>query len=102
LDLNSHGTDLDVLQATATEAGALGDLDDSERAAKRKRLDPALLNGGEHDFELEPEPVKKLREENEELKDRMKQMEEEMQHQRSLLQDILRTQQPAAPTAPMV
>jgi len=78
--------------------------EDSERSAKRKRLDPALMNGGDHDLDfggMENDSMKKLREENQELKNRMKQMEEDMQQQRSLLQDILARQQPPAPTAPM-
>lgn len=99
-DLNGHDANIDLLQAAATEARALDDLtDDGERASKRKRLDQL----DEHDFVMgEPEPVKRLREENEDLKERMKQMEHELHQQRTLLQDILARQQPPTPTAPMV
>jgi hypothetical protein len=94
---------LDQLEAAAAAAQAVEEegLTDGERAAKRKRLADSL-NGVDYEFTLESESVKRLRSENDDLKARMKQMEESMEQQRALLQDLLARQQPQAPTAPMV
>jgi hypothetical protein len=101
---------LDQLEAAAAAAQAVEDegLTDGERAAKRKRLTDTLdglpfdLGLGSALGGLESESVKRLRNENQELKDRMKQMEENMEQQRVLLQELLSRQQPQAPTASMM
>lgn len=102
---------LDQLEAAAAAAAQAAEddgmaTDGTERSAKRKRLDPALTNGdsvyASIEGALEGDAVKRLRSENQELKDRMKQMEEDMQQQRTLLQELLARQHPPAPTAPMV
>lgn len=96
---------LDELQAAAAAASAVedGDLSDDERSAKRKRFDTYGVNG---DFEFtglgggESESVKRLRNENQDLKSRMKQMEESMEQQRLMLEQLLQRQdQSQAPTA---
>jgi len=98
---------LDQLEAAAAAAQAVEDegLSDGERAAKRKRI-ADTLDGLPFDLNLggalESESVKRLRNENQELKDRMKQMEENMEQQRVLLQELLARQQPQAPTASMM
>jgi hypothetical protein len=94
---------LDQLEAAAAAAQAAEDegLTDGERAAKRKRLSEAL-NGIDYEFPLESDSVKRLRSENDDLKNRMKQMEESMEQQRALLQELLTRQQPQAPTASMM
>jgi hypothetical protein len=94
---------LDQLEAAAAAAQAVEDdsLSDGERVAKRKRLADSL-NGVDYEFTLESDSVKRLRNENEDLKSRMKQMEESMEQQRTLLQELLSRQQPQAPTASMM
>jgi hypothetical protein len=101
---------LDQLEAAAAAAQAVEDegLTDGERAAKRKRITDTIdglsfdLGLGSALGGLENESVKRLRNENQELKDRMKQMEENMEQQRVLLQELLSRQQPQAPTASMM
>jgi hypothetical protein len=97
---------LDQLEAAAAAAQANEDddmgTDGTDRSAKRKR-DEGYMNGDELDhFGMEPDAVKRLRNENQELKDRMKQMEESMRTQQQMLQELLNRQQPVAPTASMV
>ncbi|KAE9969924.1 hypothetical protein EG328_006605 [Venturia inaequalis] len=94
-DMNGH--DANLLQAVATEARTLEELtSDGERSTKRRRM------GTLDEFASgEPEAVAKLRQENEDLKKRMKQMEKDLHQQRTLLQDIITRQQPPTPTGPM-
>lgn len=91
---------LDQIEAAAAAAAAVEDVDltDGERAAKRKRIDPTL-NSDFNDFNIESESVRRLKSENQDLKDRMKQMEENMAQQQSLLEQVLQRQQIPAPAA---
>lgn len=93
-DMSGH--DANLLQAVATEARTLEELtSDGERSTKRRRMETL------DEFAAgEPEAVTKLRQENEDLKERMKQMEIDLHQQRTLLQDILARQQPPTPTGP--
>jgi hypothetical protein len=98
---------LDQLEAAAAAAQANEDDElgtDGDRSVKRKRDDVYMTANGDdlHDFGMEPDAVKRLRNENQELKDRMKQMEENMRTQQTILQDLINRQQSVAPTASMV
>jgi hypothetical protein len=98
---------LDQLEAAAAAAAANEDdgmnTDETDRSSKRKRDDNWGANGDDlHDYGQEDSSVKRLKDENQELKERMKQMEENMRVQQAMLQQLLERNQPIAPTAHMV
>lgn len=101
---------LDQLEAAAAAQAHEDDdmaTDGTERSAKRKRDDPYFTTNGDDvhggaDFGLEQDAVKRLRNENTELKDRMRLMEEKMSQQQAMMEELLNRGQPVAPTASMV
>jgi hypothetical protein len=101
---------LDQLEAAAAAAAANEDdgmaTDGTEHSSKRKRDDGYLGSNGDDlhgAYGQEDNSVKRLKDENDDLKQRMKLMEDNMAQQQALLQQLLeRGTQAVAPTASMV